>query len=359
MLDKGYTTERKKLTFGLRTLITIGAIVVVILGMILVMRIVGKNHLSKAIAGEVSANIGESKDDISENQIFYNGKVYELNEDIISILIMGIDSETVEDIGGQSWSVSEDSQYAGGQADTLFLAIINPHTKKVSFLAVNRNTMATVDVWDEAGNYKGTQIQQIALQHGYGDGKEESCERQVKAVSRLLFDIPINSYAAISMDGVPKLNDAVGGVSVTVLDDIVYPEYDMNLHEGQQTTLKGEKAYWYVRLRNENVFNSNEQRQNRQRQYLSAFIAKAKEEVLSDARVAADLYKVIDEYMVTDIDLSEFTYMATEYVGYDFELDNIYALEGEVVQGKVFEEFYMDEASVEELVVDLFYEEVN
>ena len=359
MLDKELTTEKKKLTIGLKTLITIVTVLIVIAGMIGVMRLVGKGKLSKAVAGNDISVGDDTSEDLSDGQIMYDGKIYQLNDDVITVLMMGIDSETVDEVGGQSWSTIEGSAYSGGQADTLFLAVINPHDKKVSFISINRNTMATVDVWDENGDYKGTQILQIALQHGYGYGDEESCEHQVKAVSRLLFDIPINSYAAISMDGIPKLNDAIGGVEVTVLDDIVYPEYNMNLHQGDVVTLKGEKAYWYLRLRNENVFNSNETRLNRQKQYLKAFMSKAISEATSDIKVATNLYNTISDYMVTDIDLTTFTYMATEYLNYDFDLDNIYSLQGETVQGTKYEEFYMDEDAAEKMVVELFYEPVD
>ena len=359
MLDKELTTEKKKLTFGLRTIITIGAIVVVILGMIFVLRLVGKGHLSKAIAGSASLDVGETSEELSDNQIIFEGKKYQLNEDIISILVMGIDKETVNKVGGQSWTAEKGSYLAGGQADTLLLAIINPHNKKVSFLAINRNTIADVDVWDENGNYKGIFKEQIALAHGYGDGKEESCEHQVKAVSRLLYGIPINSYAAISMDAVPILNDDVGGVDVTVLDEIVYPEYDMNLKVGDEVHLTGEKAYWYVRLRHEDEFNSNELRLNRQKQYLTEFINKAKAASTKDIRVAIDLYKDMADYMVTDIDLSAFTYMTTEYLNYDLDLENIYFLQGETFEGQDYEEFYANSESTQKLIVDLYYEPID
>ncbi len=359
MLDKEYTTERKKLTFGLRTIITILGIAIVIVGMIIVMRMVGKNSLSKAVAGDDNINVGEEADDLADNQIMFDGKRYQLNEDVISVLVMGIDSETVNEVGGQSWKAEKNNANKGGQADSLFLMVINPHTKKVNFLAINRNAMAEVDVWDKEGNYTGTQMQQIALQHGYGDGGVESAERQVKAVSRLLYGIPINSYAAISMDAVPVLTDAVGGVDVTVLDDIVYPEYDMNLHKGDVVNLKGKTAYWYVRLRHEDEFGSNELRQNRQKQYLTEFIKKARTAAISDVRVAANLYNTISDYMVTDIDINSFTYMATEYLNYDFDTDNIISLEGETINGTKFEEFYIDDEKAQKQIVDLFYERVQ
>ena len=91
----------------------------------------------------------------------------------------------------------------------------------LSIIAVNRNAMALVDVYDEDGVYMGQYTKQITLQHGYGDGMELSCERSVAAVSRLFYNLPISGYAAINMGAIPALNDAVGGVQVTVLDDVI------------------------------------------------------------------------------------------------------------------------------------------
>ena len=40
----------------------------------------------------------------------------------------------------------------------------------------------------------------------------------------------------------------------------------MDLHQGDEVTLTGHQAYWYVRGRNENVFNSSSLRLERQKQ---------------------------------------------------------------------------------------------
>ena len=369
MIEKEEYTEKKKLGVGAMTVITLLTIAAVIVGTVLVLRIIGKQHVMAAVAGTgegiteigevISENAAQGDDTSTENRILYNGTEYKLNEDIITILVMGIDKETEVFVGGQSWEADEDSANIGGQADALFLVLINPHDESIGVLAINRNTMTDVDVWDKDGNYDGVYIKQIALQHGYGDGRIESCERQVRTVSKFLHGIPINAYAAISMDALPELNDAIGGVTVEVLDDIIYPEYDMDLHQGDTVTLYGDKAYWYVRLRNENVFNSNEQRLQRQKQYLTTYVATAKKMAMSDIRVATSLYQLLQKYMVTDIDLSSFTYLATEYIGYNFDKDHLYSLQGEVIQGTKFEEFYADEDALEELIVELFYEPVN
>ncbi len=368
MLDRREVTEKKKMSIGAMTIATLFTIALVIAGIVVVLRMIGKERVQNAIDGTgegiteigevVSVNNAESVSD-SENRILYNGVEYAYNEDMITILVMGIDKETQVEVGGQSWEAEEGDTNTGGQADALFLILINPHKEDISIVAINRNTMTDVDVWNAAGDYEGAFVKQIALQHGYGDGGTESCERQVRTVSRLFHGIPINAYAAISMDALPELNDAVGGITVEVLDDIIYPEYDMDLHQGDTVTLYGEKAYWYVRLRNENIFNSNEQRLQRQKQYLTTFAATAKNMAMSDIRVATNLYETLQKYMVTDIDLSSFTYLATEYIGYDFNADHIYSLTGEVVQGNLFEEFYADEDALEALIVELFYEPVE
>ncbi len=364
MLDEEIIVEKKKLGFGRVTVFTIIAGICTILIVIGILRITGRNSINKPMAvtatsatADVVANMGEpNAPAVADNVITYGGKEYALNEDLITILIMGIDAETQKEVGGQSWEEEEGSAQAGGQADALFLVMMNPHDKNVSILAIDRNAMADVDVFDKEGNYQGVQIKQIALQHGYGDGKEQSCERQVKAVSRMLGDIPINAYIAISMDAIPELNDAVGGITVDVLEDIVYPEYDMDLHQGETVKLEGDKAYWYVRLRQEDEFGSNEMRLQRQKQYMTTFAAAVKNEVASDIRVAADLYQVLQKYMVSNIELSQFVYLATEYKNYDFDVSNLFSLPGETVMGNNYEEFYIDEDAARDLIVKLFYE---
>lgn len=325
---------------------------VLIIAAFLISRVLGKNSLENAVAGEsVELETTEQSEDLQEGQIRYNGQVYAYNQDIMTFLVMGIDHEG---------AVSEAADgLDGGQADAIFLVAMNPHNKMVSIITVNRNSMAAVDVYDEDGVYMGQYVKQITLQHGYGDGKELSCERTVTAVSRLFYNLPINGYVAINMDAIPELNDAVGGVPVTVLDDIVYPEYDMDFHTGDEVILTGREAYWYVRLRNENVFDSNTLRQNRQKQFLTTFAAMAKEQATSDIRVAINLYKTISEYMVTDIDINRFTYLATEALGYEFNIDQLYTVEGETLMGERYEEYYIDEKALEQLIVELFYEPVE
>lgn len=339
-----------------RILAGIAGVVIFFTGLVLlvftVLRMIGKNELRKTVSGETPVmETTETGEGWQEGRVRYNGKVYAYNEDIMTFLVMGIDCDDQVEKAPDGLS--------GGQADAMFLAVMNPRDKSVSIIAINRNAMAPVDVYDADGVYMGQYTKQITLQHGYGDGMELSCERSAAAVSRLFYNLPVSGYAAINMGAIPELNDAVGGVEVTVLDDVIYPEYDMDLHAGDEVTLTGHQAYWYVRGRNENVFNSSERRLERQKQFLTCFIAQAKHGAMTNVSIAVDLYNTISKYMVTDIDLTKFTYLASEALGYEFSIDNLYTMQGETVMGDNFEEFYVDDDALYEMIIEIFYEPVE
>lgn len=66
-----------------------------------------------------------------EGWVKYNGQVYAYNEDILTFLVMGIDKN--RDVK----EVEEGTN--GGQADALFLVVLNPHDNSLSVIGINRN----------------------------------------------------------------------------------------------------------------------------------------------------------------------------------------------------------------------------
>lgn len=283
----------------------------------------GKKRINEENENAELTNIGQFAENGSENdirlrkgEVLYDGKIYRFNRDVISVLIMGIDKTVKEGIT---------------IADPMFLLVMNPHLKKTLVIAINRDAMAEVDIYEESGNPEKTVNQQISTQFAYGDGRELSCERQVNAVSRFLHDLPINGYAAIDMKAVPLLTDSLGGISVTVLEDMDYPECGMNLKAGEEFLLTGEDAYNYVHLESNDPMDNYDMRFDRQKQYMTTFLAQAKNQASKDITIALNLYKTMNESKVTDISLSEFTYLVTESVTYEFDISNMYSLEGEYV----------------------------
>lgn len=322
-------------------------------------RMAGKNSLhSKAAAAApdlspVTATevlTKEEEETWQEGWVKHNGTIYAYNEEMMTFLFMGIDKDS------DAKEVAEGTD--GGQADAMFLAAVNPKDRTVKVIGLNRNTMADVDIYNEEGAYVNTVKAQIAVQHGFGNGMEESCDYQCKAVSRLFYGLPIHGYAAINMAAIPALNDAVGGVDVTVQEDLSIK--DPLLVEGAQVHLEGKSAFWYVKYRDTNQFGSADGRLERQKQYLAGFMQAAKETVKEDISVVTRIYSALRPMMVTNITSGEAVYLATELLDYDFGgKDGLRMMKGETVMGEVFEEFYADEEALYEMILDIFYEPVD
>lgn len=291
----------------------------------------------------------EENEKWQEGWVKYQQTIYKYNEEILTFLIMGIDKE--DDVE----EVAEGTK--GGQADGLFLLVVNPKDKSIKVVGINRNTMTDVDIYDNKGEYTSTVKAQLAIQHGFGNGMEESCEYQKKAVENLFYQLPIHGYAAVNMSAVATINDAVGGVDVTVPGDLA--GFNEDFIEGSSLHLMGENAFWYVKYRNTDIFGSADMRLDRQKQYLNSFIDAAKQSVHKDASVVIDLYQAVKPQMVTDVSLDEAVYLAPILADYEYDADDFYTLQGETVMGEQYEEFYPDEDSMFEMILDIFYEKVQ
>lgn len=284
-----------------------------------------------------------------EDWISYKGKVYDYNEDILTFLFMGIDKD---DEKVQKMSEGTD----GGQADALFLLVMDTHDQTVDIIGINRNAMTAIDMYDEEGKFVDTITAQIAIQHGFGNGVEESCEYQVEAVSRLFYQLPIHGYVSLNMSAIAKLNDVVGGVDVTVLEDLT--KRDPSLSKGSQVHLEGQSAFWYVKYRDTSIEGSADGRLERQKQYLKSFADSAKTAVRKNPSIIMELYQTASPMMITDISMDEAFYLATEVLDYHITEDSFHMTAGETVEGELFEEFYIDEAALYELILEVFYEPV-
>lgn len=321
-------------------------------------RVIGKHRLynepvnaQPALQSAVGEEIltKEETEKWQEGWVKYQNAIYAYNEEILTFLIMGIDKRNdVEE-------VAEGTD--GGQADALFLVALNPKDESIKVIGINRNTMTDVDIYDGNGEYTSTVKAQLAIQHGFGNGMEKSCEYQKKAVENLFYQLPIHGYAAVNMSAVATINDAVGGVDVTVPEDMAgFNEY---FAEGETIHLMGENAFWYVKYRNTDVFGSADMRLDRQKQYLNGFIDAAKQAVHENTAVVIDLYQAVKPQMVTDISVDEAAYLAPILADYAYDEDDFYTLQGKTVMGEQYEEFYPDEDAMFAMILDVFYEKVQ
>ena len=283
---------------------------------------------------------------IPDNAVEYNGEYYVPREGLQTVLIMGLDKYEREE---NTFAYTNKMQ-----SDFLLLAIIDENAKTCDLLHLNRDTMTEIQRLGLGGTNTGKFIGQLALAHTYGSGGSDSCLNAVKAVSNLLGGVKIDHYMTLTMDAVGKINDLVGGVTVTMLED--FSELDPAMKKGEEVTLKGDQALMYVRFRKGVGDQTNLSRMERQRQYLNAFYGKLMEANKKvDGFLTSTLLKVNDDFesdcTVNQLDaLSDILETCT--------VNPIVYMEGEAVEGDEFMEFYVDEESRQETVLSLFYEKM-
>lgn len=288
---------------------------------------------------------------LAEGQIAYQGKIYEYNDDILTFLCLGVDSR--QDIK------KEKIPGEGGQADTVILVVLNQKDNTLKLLNISRDTMTKIKLYDTAGLYLYEEDAQLALQYAYGDGRERSCELMEQAVSYLFYGIPIHGYAAIDIRAVSELNDAVGGVEVTVIEDL--SRFTPDLALGNTLTLTGRQALHYVQERQVETeeTGSNNLRIERQKQYVLAFFAKVKQETKKDITLPVSLFQTASKHMITSVTADQAAYLSTIALECSFSDEDMISVPGTVEQGELYEEFYIDEQAFFDLLIDVFYREVE
>lgn len=279
--------------------------------------------------------------------VIHEGKEYVPKENIDTFLVLGLDK-----FEGQT---SADSHESGIQADLLMVYVFDNDAKKCSAIHINRDTMASVNKLGIGGAKVDTLTKQIALAYNYAADPNEKvkCRNTKDAVEALLMNVDIEHYISFTMDSVPVINDLVGGVEVTVLDD--FAGIDNTLIKGEKVTLNGAQALRYVRTRYGLEDSTNLTRMARQQQYMTALREKAASCVEADEEFVITLIDAMDEYVVFDSSNQKMQTFAENFKEYEFL--GIRELEGELTTNEGYVEFYPSENSIKEVVIDLFYTE--
>ena len=297
--------------------------------------------MAQGAAGE-TLSTQESSEKWQEGTVIYDGRAYSYKDSVKNYLFMGIDNE---DIAREA----EDG-LSGGQSDAMFLLSIDSQNEKISVIAINRNTMVPIDVYDEDGNFLGQMPLQICLQHGYGDGLKLSCSRSVEAVRRLLDNIPISGYVSLNMGGIPAMNDAIGGIELTPIQDVSFK--GITIKRGVPINLNGRQAYAYLRARDIDEFGSSDKRLKRQIQYITAYL----EKLMRDTSKASTIYTEVSDYLVTSLDLVK---LINSTKNMSFSEKDMISIPGATVLNGEYEEYYVNEESLREIIMDVFYEPVE
>ena len=284
----------------------------------------------------------EGQEVIETKAFIRDGVKYFPRSDICVVMLLGVDKEG---------KVVEEQMNHGNAVDMITLMVFDERDEVVNLLCINRDTMVEMPRLNEYGRVTGWRVAQLALSHTYGNGLEDSCVNTRTAVSNLLRGLPVDYYFSMNMDAVSILNDAVGGVAVTVRDD--FSQVDPSIQMGEMK-LMGQQALVYVQTRKDVGDQLALSRVERQKEYMRGFVTALAEKASQSSTFMLKTYDAITDYIVTDMSSKTVSKLMDKYQSYI--LEEAYTLQGENVLGQTYYEYYPDEDALEELLIRLCFE---
>ncbi|OLT64267.1 MULTISPECIES: LCP family protein [Moorena] len=182
-----------------------------------------------------------------------------------------------------------------GLSDTMLLLRFDPNGEKVKVLSMPRDTQTRIE--------KHGKIKLNAANYFGGPALT------AKAVSDLLDDVPIDRYIRVNVQGVEKLVDALGGVTVYIPKDMKYTDHSqhlyINLKKGRQH-LDGNKAMQFLRFRYDKYGDIG--RVQRQQMLMRALV----EQALKPSTIARipQILSVIQSHIDTNLSVEELVALA-------------------------------------------------
>ena len=319
-------TETKRIILFVVFLLCIALVVAVLFNLDRIIALFTQNDaaLENPASGDIEKDM---------NTVYINGEAYYRKKNVITYLIMGIDS------------FGESSDGGIGQADFLMVLSFDLNAKTYTVIPINRDTMTEIGIYDVFGESVGYRIEQIALSHAYGSSLEisnsQKCEQTAEAVSKLLYGVKFKEYVSMTMDAVCEIVDALGGVDVYMSED--WSEIDPAFVKGATVTLDGEMSLRFIRARSALSDSTNIARMKRQQIFLEAFTQKMGVLSLDDEQML-EAYDRTAPYLVSASGADPILEMADKVAVYE-SLGTV-TLPGESKVGEKYMEFYVDDEGV-------------
>ena len=286
--------------------------------------------------------------------ITYNGKKYRYNDNLINILVMGID-----DYGLKGDKDTDANPY---QADTIVLGTVDAVKKTVSFMSIPRDTVASIKVLDLNDEVATVKKGPIAIQHSFGTQGERTNEAVVDAVSNLLYSVPISRYVSVDITAIPDINDSLGGITVDIPEDLT--KWNPKMKAGTKDYLLLNKdAVIFVARRDTGIDDSAMGRMKRQVMYLKKLFPAVKARTAENITYPIALYNSEADKVKTNLTIDEMTYLAKLLLDLELSDKDIVSVPGEMkriepgeIEDYEYEMGYIvDEDALKQLIVDRFY----
>ncbi len=281
-----------------------------------------------------------------KDAIVFEGKRYIYNEDLINILVMGVDS---------SGAIEKDWKVPGqnGQADQLLLVSYDAKKNETRFLEIPRDIKTQLTIYDQKGGYYGKENLQLCLQYAYGRSGVESCELMVDDVTNILFGVPIQRYFAMNFEGLKQAVNYLGGIDVLCTNDYSYlnPSYTVNSY----ARVDGMNIESFVRRRDTSVLGSNLGRIERLKDFIRGMLLRTGVEFKKNPAFVLNMYTQLDPYLVSNISTNDITYLVSEIFESIIDIDDISVLPGVYVDGEKHDEYVLDDIACKKMMIELFY----
>lgn len=221
----------------------------------------------------------------------------------LNILVLGIDNEGDEP----------------GRSDTIILVSANMDTHQVSIISIPRDTRVSLS---------GVGLTKITHANAVGEIKGSVYEgslESVKAVSDLL-GVSINYYVKVNFRGFQKVVDALGGVDVSLPNNVNDNSSNLHLSAGEHH-LSGEEALKLAQARYDLPRGDFDRQQNQ------FYILQGLANQLLDPSHISELPKILkvirQDLVDTNMAISEMVIMGLEFKGIDEEALKYFQLPGE------------------------------
>lgn len=253
----------------------------------------------------------------------------------VAFVLLGIDSND-----------EREQKRMGSRSDVMVVCIVDMVKPSCSLLTIPRDTRTKIRKLSKSGEVKSTRTDKINAAYAYGGGDPRiSCENALFALNQLL-GTDVQYYAAMDMDGIGPLTEAVGGVTVTLPADI-----EGVGKEGETVTLDAETAYIYVRRRKGVQGGSDLMRTTRQQIFLKALAKRVKEMGVS---AIPAIWSTMAERVTTNLSLTQMVALGSVLSNIDTDSIETHTLPGrsKTIDGTSFYVPNMEEAK--KLVQALF-----
>lgn len=294
---------------------------------------------NKAVFGSLNGRFESSLTMEHEGQTLH----YRENE-ITNYLIIGLDQESVNKIS---------THQRGGQADFLVVLSIDRMDRSITPIMLDRDAMVEMQTYGVFGDPSGTRVMQLCLAQAYSGVNTSGSVNTVNTVEKLLMGIDIHHYVVMDMTAIPMVNDALGGVEVTLYDD--FTVFDPAMKKGATMRLMGKQAEFFVRGRMTVADGSNASRMARQQQYLSGLLVQFRRTAKGDQGKLHEIFKLLDGHMLSDTTINTLLHDINAYDDYEWNAMRILSGDHKIDQYG-FAEFWVDEAALKRLVADIWFQ---